>query len=180
MTTVLIILPEGFEEIEAITPIDLWRRAGFEVTTASLTNTTTVIGRSGIKIAADTRLSAIGSEAVFDLLFLPGGPGVHRLRESPEVVEIVGRHAMAERWIAAICAAPLVLHDVGLLAGRRYTAHPSTQSELTQIRSDENVVIDGKIVTSRGAGTALEFALRIIELLAGKEMSEKIGISICA
>jgi 4-methyl-5(b-hydroxyethyl)-thiazole monophosphate biosynthesis len=179
MTTVLIILPEGFEEIEAITPIDLWRRAGFEVKTASLSNQTSVVGRSGIKIAADTTLAATGSQAVFDLLFLPGGPGVQRLRESPEVIEIVGRHAMADKWIAAICAAPLVLHDAGLLAGRRYTAHPSTSSELTQIRSAENVVTDGKIVTSRGAGTALEFSIEVIKLLAGEELSKKISLSIC-
>ncbi len=180
MPTVLTILPEGFEEIEAITPIDLWRRAGFEVKTASLSSATAVVGRSGVKIAADSALATIGNQTTFDLLFLPGGPGVARLRESPEVIEIVGRHAIADKWIAAICAAPLVLHDAGLLSGRHYTAHPSANSELPQIRTDENVVVDGKIITSRGAGTAMEFSLRVITLLAGEELANKIRLSICA
>ena len=180
MATVVTILPEGFEEIEAITPIDLWRRAGFEVKTASLSSSTTVVGRSGIKLAADTTLAAVDSQATFDLLFLPGGPGVAHLRESPEVIEIVGRHVIADKWLAAICAAPLVLHDAGLLAGKRYTAHPSTSGELPQIRATENVVVDGKIITSRGAGTALAFSLRVIELLAGEKLAGEISLSICA
>ena len=180
MVTVLTILPEGFEEIEAITPIDLWRRAGFHVKIASLNARTTVTGRSGIKVIADGSLASVDPRAVFDLLFLPGGPGVQRLRVSPEVLEIVGRHTIADKWIAAICAAPLVLHDAGLLNGRRYTAHPTANTELAEIRANENVVIDGKIITSRGAGTALEFSLRVIAVLGGEELASKIGLSICA
>jgi len=180
MVTILTILPEGFEEIEAITPIDLWRRAGFEVTTAALASNCAVTGRSGIKIATDTTLAAIGDQAVFNLLFLPGGPGVALMRASPEVMEIVGRHTMADRWIAAICAAPLVLHDAGLLAGRRHTGHPSAKSELPDLIESEKVVVDGKIVTARGAGTALEFSLQVIELISGKEAADKIALSICA
>jgi len=180
MVTILTILPEGFEEIEAITPIDLWRRAGLEVTTASLTNHQSVTGRSNITLRADVLLSSISSEAVFDVLFLPGGPGVSKLRASPEVVEIVGRHVAANKWIAAICAAPLVLKDTGLLTGRRYTAHPSTATELPEILSSERVVVDGKIITSQGAGTAQDFALKVVELMVDEKTSKKIALSICA
>lgn len=180
MITVLTILPEGFEEIEAVTPIDIWRRAGWTVTTASLSSKQSVTGRSNITLRADKTLSAIGPESVFDLLFLPGGPGVAHLRSSPEVLEIIGRHVAANKWIAAICAAPLVLKDAGLLAGRRFTAHPSTATELPEAISDENVVIDSKIITSRGAGTALEFSLRVVTELVDLNRAEELKLSICA
>jgi 4-methyl-5(b-hydroxyethyl)-thiazole monophosphate biosynthesis len=87
---------------------------------------------------------------------------------------------LADKWIAAICAAPLVLHDAGLLAGRIFTAHPTTSGELTLSGSSPNVVIDGKIITSKGAGTALPFALEVISALKGKERAEEISLSICA
>lgn len=180
MVTVLTILPEGFEEIEVVTPVDIWRRAGFEVLTAALSNHRSVLGRNNITIRAETMLSAISASRTFDLLFLPGGPGVAHLRSSPDVQEIVGRHFMADKWIAAICAAPLVLNDAGLLSGRRYTAHPSTSSELSAILGTEKVVEDGKIITSRGAGTATSFALHTIRCLAGAKIADEVSISICA
>lgn len=180
MITVLTILPEGFEEIEAVTPIDIWRRAGWAVTTASLSGKQSVTGRSHITIKTDGTLGAIGPESVFDLLFLPGGPGVSNLRASPEVLESIGLHVTANKWIAAICAAPLVLKDAGLLAGRRFTAHPSTKNELPDAISEQNVVVDGKIITSRGAGTALDFALQVLRTIQDEESSNKIALSICA
>lgn len=178
MATILTILPAGFEEIEAITPIDLWRRAGFDVTVVSLSSKTKVTGRSGITVQTDRALSAVSTSHTFDLLFLPGGPGVARLRESPEIRELLGLHFAADKWIAAICAAPLVLHDAGLLNGRNFTAHPSTASELVLEPNTPAVVVDEKIITSRGAGTALQFALRVIELLDGKDRAEEISLSI--
>jgi len=180
MASILTILPEGFEELEAVAPIDLWRRADHRVTVASLGTKRNVTGRSGIVLQADTNLGSISPEATFDLLFLPGGPGVENLRSSPEVREILGRQIAAGKLIAAICAAPLVLKDAGLLVGRRYTAHPTTDTELGEIIASESVVVDGGIITSRGAGTALNFALKVIELLDGEEKAQKIGLSICA
>ena len=180
MPTVLVILPEGFEEVEAVTPIDLWRRAGFTVTVAALDGKLEVTGRSNITLRADKRFSAISPEAIFDVLFFPGGPGVKHLRASPEVRETIGRHAMANKWITAICAAPTVLKDAGLLDGRRYTAHPSVATELPGLMEKENVVVDGHIVTSRGAGTALQFGLAVIQALEGVESADKVAISICA
>lgn len=180
MATVLTILPEGFEEIEAITPIDLWRRAGLKVVTASLGSRRRVTGRSQITIDADITLASVGPAQVFDVLFLPGGPGVARLRDSLEVRDLIGRQFAADKWIAAICAAPLVLHDAGLLAGRNYTAHPSAETELSAIKSDEAVVVDGHLITSRGAGTAVAFALKVIALTVDVETAESVKLSICA
>lgn len=193
MPTVLAILPEGFEELEAVAPIDVLRRAGVAVTIAALTTDAgdlRVKGRNGLVLHADTSLAALeapsadnplaGPDATADLLFLPGGPGVKHLREDPRVRALVLRHHAAGSWLAAICAAPTVLHDAGLLAGRRYTAHPSVAGELTAILADERVIVDGRIVTSRGAGTALDFGLQLVELLVSPAAAQTVANSICA
>lgn len=179
MPTVLVILAEGFEEIEATTPIDLLRRAGAEVTTASLAEGIHVSGRSGITLHADTPLAPVENR-LFDCLFLPGGPGVKKLRADPRVKPLVLRHHEAGKWIAAICAAPTVLHDAGLLEGRRYTAHFSVANELSHILATERVVVDEKLITSRGAGTALDFGLQITEKLFSAEVAREISRSVCA
>jgi 4-methyl-5(b-hydroxyethyl)-thiazole monophosphate biosynthesis len=179
MPTVLTILAEGFEEIEAVTPIDLLRRAGADVTVAALADRTQVTGRSGLTLHADTLFAAVETRD-FDCLFLPGGPGVKHLRADRRVRECVLRHHTNNRWLAAICAAPTVLHDAGLLAGRRYTAHFSVASELPAILASERVVADGRILTSRGAGTALDFGLFLVEKLFSVDKAREIGGSICA
>ena len=179
MPTVLAILPEGFEELEAVAPIDLLRRAGAEVTVAALGDTIHVTGRNGLTMHADTTLSAVG-ESVFDLLFLPGGPGVALLRADPRVRATVLLHHKADRWLAAICAAPAVLHDAGLLAGHRYTAHFSVATELTDILADKRTVADGRLLTSRGAGTAVDFGLLLVDKLFSPEKASEIARSICA
>jgi 4-methyl-5(b-hydroxyethyl)-thiazole monophosphate biosynthesis len=189
MPTVLAILAEGFEEIEAITPIDLLRRAGAEVTVAALDDHLTVTGRSGITVHAATTLAAVltalppstaSDSLLFDCLFLPGGPGVKLLRADPRIRSLVLRYHTAGRWVSAICAAPAVLHDAGLLAGRRYTAHPSVSAELPSILADERVVADGHLLTSRGAGTSLDFGLLLVEKLFGADRAREISRSICA
>ncbi|HUR58851.1 MAG TPA: DJ-1 family glyoxalase III [Opitutaceae bacterium] len=179
MPAVLAILAEGFEEIEAIAPIDLLRRAGAEVTIAALAESMHVAGRSGIVMHADTTLSKVEMQP-FDCIFLPGGPGVKHLRADSRVRAVIARQHAANGWIAAICAAPTVLHDAGLLAGRRYTAHFSVANELTAILADERVVADGRLLTSRGAGTALDFGLLVIEKLFSAEKAREIGQSVCA
>ena len=179
MPTVLTLLADGFEEIEAFTPVDLLRRAGVEVTIASLPPQGHVTGRSGITIHADAALSEIGGR-LFDLLLLPGGPGVKNLRADPRVDAAVRTHAAAGKWLAAICAAPTVLNAAGLLDGRRYTAHHSVAGELPDILADQRVVVDGNIITSRGAGTALDFGLQLVEKLVSAEKARDIARSICA
>ena len=179
MPTVLAILPEGFEELEAVGPIDLLRRANIEVTVAALGETIHVTGRNALTMHADTTLTAVG-ERLFDLLFLPGGPGVKHLRADPRVRSAVLRHHKADRWLAAICAAPTVLHDAGLLEGHRYTAHFSVAAELSAILTDKRVVTDGRLLTSRGAGTAIDFGLLMVEKLVSPETAQEISRSICA
>lgn len=179
MATVLAILAEAFEEIEATTPIDLLRRAGAEVTIAALAPGIHVTGRSGITMHTDVGLDAVAARD-FDCVFLPGGPGVKHLRADPRIVPLVQRQYAAGRWLAAICAAPTVLHDAGLLTGRRYTAHFSVAAELPHILADERVVVDGNIITSRGAGTALDFGLAVIEKLFSAARAQEISRSVCA
>jgi protein deglycase len=179
MPTVLAILAEGFEEVEAVTPVDLLRRAGAEVTLAALAEGIHVTGRCGLTLHADTPLGTVLNQP-FDCSFLPGGPGVKHLRADPRVRSLVLRQHEAGRWLAAICAAPTVLHDAGLLAGRRYTAHFSVANELHAILADERVVVDGRIITSRGAGTALDFGLQLVETLFSADVAREIGRSVCA
>lgn len=179
MPTVLAILSDGFEEIEALTPIDLLRRAGAEVTIAALGEGIHVTGRSGVTLHADTTLAATAGRA-FDCVFLPGGPGTKLLRADPRVRDLVLAQHAAGRWLAAICAAPAVLGDAGLLAGRRHTAHFSVAADLPRLLPDERVVVDGRIVTSRGAGTALDFGLALVGHLFSPEKTHSIAGSICA
>jgi 4-methyl-5(b-hydroxyethyl)-thiazole monophosphate biosynthesis len=177
--TVLVILAEGFEEAEAVTPIDILRRAGAEVTTASLAEGIHVTGRSGLTVHADTILSAV--EAInFSCILLPGGPGVSRLRNDLRVIAIVKRQHEAKGWIAAICAAPVVLLSTGILDGRRYTAHFTVSSELPHALHNEKVAVDGHLITSRGAGTSLDFGLSIVEALFSREKAAEVARSICA
>jgi 4-methyl-5(b-hydroxyethyl)-thiazole monophosphate biosynthesis len=179
MPTVLVILAEGFEEVEAITPVDVLRRAGANVTLAALVEGIHTTGKNGVTMHADVALSAVETRD-FDCVFLPGGPGVKNLRADPRVRNVVKRQHAATRWLAAICAAPTVLNDAGLLSGRRYTAHFSVAGELPAILADERTVVDGHILTSRGAGTALDFGLLLVEKLFSAEKAREIARSICA
>jgi len=179
MASVLAILADGFEEVEAITPIDLLRRAGAEVVIAAIGAGIHVTGRCGVTVHADTTLATVEARD-FDCVFLPGGPGVKNLRADPRVRAVVQKQHAAQRWLAAICAAPAVLHDAGLLEGRRYTAHFSVANELPSILADQRVVVDGKLLTSRGAGTALDFGLLLVEKLFSSEKAAEVGRSICA
>jgi 4-methyl-5(b-hydroxyethyl)-thiazole monophosphate biosynthesis len=179
MPSVLAILAEGFEEVEAVTPIDLLRRAGAEVTTAALAPGIHVTGRNGITLHADTTLAAVETR-LFDCLLLPGGPGVKLLRADPRVRGVTVAHHAAGKWVAAICAAPTVLHDAGLLAGRRYTAHFSVADELGAILAENRTIEDGTILTSRGAGTAFDFGLLLVEKLFSTEKRADIVRSVCA
>ncbi|MCX6865389.1 MAG: DJ-1/PfpI family protein [Verrucomicrobia bacterium] len=174
---VLCLLANGFEEIEAVTPIDLLRRAGVEVVIASLQDDI-LVGRCGIRMAADAALADLDASA-FDLLLIPGGPGVGVMRSDGRAVSLARDFAAAGKPVAAICAAPLVLLDAGLLAGRRFTAYHSVRAELGG-GLDERVVVDGNLITSRGAGTAMDFALVLVARLAGQAMADQVAQEIMA
>jgi protein deglycase len=177
--TVLVLAAEGFEETELVTPVDILRRAGAQVTVAALGDGIHVTGRNGLTLHADTTLAAVDGDR-FDCVLLPGGPGVERLRGDGRVLSLVSNQAASGRWIAAICAAPVVLIPSGLLNGRRYTAHFSVAKELPASLWGERVVVDGNLVTSRGAGTALDFGLQIVDKLFGTEKALEIAKSISA
>lgn len=174
---VLCLLMDGFEEIETVTPVDVLRRAGAEVVIAALGEGLLVTGRSGITLQADALLSSLDT-GTFDLLFIPGGPAVKALRADGRAAALARSFYGADKFVAAICAAPLILQDAGLLAGRRHTAHDSTYDELTFAEADEEVVMDGRLITSRGAGTALQFGLALAALLQGKDEADKVALAI--
>ncbi len=176
--TVLVIFPAGFEEIEAVTPVDLLRRAGALVTLASLAEGMHVTGRNGMTLHTDGALSAFESGS-FDCIVLPGGPGVKLLSDDERVAGLLRRQLASDGWIAAICAAPLALDAAGILKGRRFTAHASVAADLPGALLDEKVVVDGRIITSRGAGTALDFGLMIIEKLISRDKAAEVAKSIC-
>ena len=174
---VLCLLFPGFEEIEAITPVDLLRRAGAEVTLASLHGEKLVTGRCNIAVQADADLAGLNG-GVFDMLLIPGGPGVKVLRADGRAAALAREFVQAGKPVAAICAAPLVLADGGLLGGKRYTAHFSAQGELPQALTQERVAIDGNMITSRGAGTALDFGLALVGHLFGESAVREVSKAI--
>lgn len=176
--TVLALLAEGFEETEFVAPVDLLRRAGAEVTSAALV-AMHVTGRSGITLHADAVLSTLDT-VDFDCVLLPGGAGVTHLRADPRVRQRIQRQSSAGGWIAAICAAPLVLRDAGVLDGRRFTAHFSVAHELPGALLDERVVVDGRLITSRGAGTSLDFGLAVVGHLFSAAKQDEVARGISA
>lgn len=175
----LVILHDGFEEMEAVAPIDILRRGEVSVTVASLAKEKSVTGRSGITITADTDLDqALVRD--YDLIVLPGGPGVFKgLRQDPRVRRALQHQVDAGKPVAAICAAPLVLLDAGVLDGLRYTAHFSTADELPDRDESVTVVRDGLVTTSQGAGTATAFALRLLADLCDEATALAVAQSIC-
>jgi 4-methyl-5(b-hydroxyethyl)-thiazole monophosphate biosynthesis len=176
--TALIILFDGVEEIEAVTTIDLLRRAHVLVTVAHVGPQPQVTGRSEISIDGGTPLSIV-SGGDYDVVILPGGPGVKNLRASVDVIRLLEDQSAAGKLVAAICAAPTVLKDAGLLQGRRFTAHPSVAAELPDLIATEAVIRDDIIITSRGAGTAIPFALAIIRALTSDAEADRVATAIC-
>ena len=177
--SVLCLLVDGFEEIELITPVDLLRRAGARVTVASVTGAETHTGRCQVVIRADARLGDVTHEE-FDLLLIPGGPGIKALRGDGRAAELALEFARAGKPIGAICAAPTVLKDAGVLEGKRFTAHASVHDELPEALASERVVQDGGLITSRGAGTAVDFGLKLIAHLFGPEKADEVALAIMA
>jgi 4-methyl-5(b-hydroxyethyl)-thiazole monophosphate biosynthesis len=171
---VLVPLAEGFEELEAVSVIDLLRRAGVEVVTAGLAEGAVRASR-GTRVLPDATLAALAGQT-WDMIVLPGGlPGADHLAADTRLRDLLLDHAGAGRWTAAICAAPKVLVAHGLLEGRRATAYPGVLEAAGHGDAvAEAVVRDGEVITSRGPGTAMDFALALIELLAGREKRDEV------
>lgn len=173
MATVLLPLAKGFEEVEAVSLIDVLRRGGIEVRVAHLDgdmDTELVLGANGITVKADTSITNVLAEE-FDMILLPGGwGGTYALAENETVQKLLKEFQSTKKLIGAICAAPYALKQAGVL-GSDYTCYPSVEEEIKQegYRTDKMVVTDGRIMTSRGPGTALCFGLEIVKRLVGEE-----------
>ncbi|KAF0191896.1 MAG: 4-methyl-5(b-hydroxyethyl)-thiazole monophosphate biosynthesi [Gammaproteobacteria bacterium] len=176
MPRVLVPLAQGCEELEAVTIIDLLRRAGIDVVTAGLDDQPVIASR-GVRLLPDTTLDDALTQT-FDMIALPGGgPGADHLHQDRRIRELLQRMAGQGKYTAAICAAPKVLAAAGLLDGRRATAYPGTLDALAapgMTVASAAVVVDGKVITSRGPGTAMDFALVLIEQLSGKPLRDKV------
>ncbi len=176
--TTLVLVTDGFEEIELVTPVDLLRRAGSIVTLAGIGPGNIKTGRCDMRLAVDCSLEDI-DPAGFDLLFLPGGPGVAALRKDGRPARLAAAQAAAGRLVGAICAAPTILFDAGLLQpGTAFTAHFSVADQLPGMRAGEKVLRDGPLITSRGAGTAMDFGLALVASLFGREKRDEIASAI--
>ena len=174
----LFIICDGVEELEAVAPIDILRRGGLGVPVATAGETDAVLGKNDITIGTNTSIDDLSGQT-FDALVFPGGPGVFTLRKDERIPPIIQQHIAADKWIAAICAAPTLLNDQGLLNGRSHTFHFTVKDELPNSLANEAVVTDGKIITSQGAGTAVEFGLKLVEVLTSLENAEEVAGSIC-
>lgn len=179
MSRVCVFLADGFEEIEGLTVVDIMRRAGIETETVSVTGRKEILGAHGIRVEADILFEEADTGGA-DMLVLPGGmPGTLNLKAHQGLKELLESFNRQGRHIAAICAAPSILAEMGMLKGRRACVYPSFEEKLEGAQIvREPVVTDGHITTGRGLGTAIPFALRLTAVLAGEERAEEVRESI--
>ena len=187
-TNVALMMADGLEECEALNVLDVLRRAGVDVKTVSINGKSHVLGSHEIGIDCDTDIAdllADGTEAAadaLDMLILPGGmPGTKYLGECEPLVKLIAAMDQRGKWLGAICAAPMVYAQCGVLNGRNATCYPGCDPVLKENGAafrEDKVVIDGHVVTSRGLGTAISFGLTLIGVLLGKEKAEEIRASI--
>jgi 4-methyl-5(b-hydroxyethyl)-thiazole monophosphate biosynthesis len=177
MVEALVFLATGFEEIETVTIVDVLRRAGIKVTVTGLSSGVTD-GAHGIKIVPDKTIDTV-KIVDFDAVIVPGGnPGYKNLRNDRRVINMIKEAFDSNKIVAAICAAPAVLSDAGILKNKSCTIYPGMENELEKGEGKpklDNVVIDGNIITSRGPATALPFAIKLAELLTGKQIAQEVA-----
>lgn len=172
---VYILLAPGFEEAEALVPADLLRRANIETALVSITGEP-VPGSHGVTVTADTDLDGVDLSQA-DMVVLPGGgPGYKNLGADPRVERLVKEAAEKDLWVAAICAAPTLLGKWGLLTGKDAVCYPGMEEGLTgaRVRAASGVVVDGKVITGRAAGSAFDFGLALIEALEGEGAAQQV------
>ena len=171
---IAVLLADGFEEIEAITPTDILRRAGLDVKTVGV-RSKTVVGAHGIATVADLTADEVDVSKISLAVFPGGMPGTLNLDASDFTDKVIGAVLQGGGRLAAICAAPLILGRRGLLSGKRAVCYPGFEGELLgAVTEDSPVLTDGNITTSKGAGTALEFSLELVSLICGREKSDSI------
>jgi len=166
MKKVMVPLADGFEEIEALTVVDVLRRIGIQVDTVGVVSSM-ITGSHGVRVMTDKKLAEVKED--YDAIVLPGGnPGYKNLARTSKLIEILKKMNSQGKLVAAICASPSVLAQAGILEGKKATIYPGMEKELPYPR-DDKVVIDGNVITSQGPGTAIEFSLAIVEALVGKD-----------
>ena len=178
---ICIFLANGFEMIEALTPCDVLKRAGADVKLVSVTDTLAATSTHGVTVGCDLMLSDLDRDEI-DMIILPGGmPGAQNLYHSEALCQLTVAHAKKGKPTAAICAAPFILGKLGLLSGKSATCYPGFEAELDSATVKEaGVVVDGNIVTAKGMGVSLAFALAITTLLFGEEKASAIAAQIMA
>ncbi len=178
MKTALVLFAQGSEELETVTVVNILRRGGVQVSLAGLQEGA-LCGSRGITLQPDTTLAAI-ENSEFDMLVLPGGqPGTNHLKADARVAKLVQRMMTQEKYVTAICAAPSVLAKAGLLDGKRATSFPTCLDDYPKVAKQMNAVVeDGKLITSRGPGTAMDFALVLLERLMGAAIRLKVEASL--
>lgn len=175
MKHVLVPLADGVEEMEAVIVMDVLRRVPWTVTAAGLASGVVTASR-GVRIVPDAEWSAVDPSA-FDILVIPGGQaGTEALSRDERVLEAIRLFMKAGKWVAAVCAGPRVLQAAGVLSGRRVTCHPAVSLTPTK-RLEDRVVVDGRLITSQGPGTSLEFVLAIVREIAGADTAKALAKS---
>lgn len=170
----------GYEEVEALAVVDVLRRGNVEVSMVGV-NSKTVVSARGISVNMDTTLDELNHDEI-DMMVLPGGvPGIINLEASEKLMSELKSFKQKGKWLAAICAAPSILGKQGLLVGEKATCYPNYESKLIGCEHiDEKVVVSGKIVTGKGAGVAIDFGLKILEVLESKEVANQVRQSMIA
>ena len=173
MNKVVVFLAEGFEEVEAITQVDFLRRVGLEVDMVSITDDKSVVGAHNITVLADKSIDEIDEDS-YDMIVLPGGmPGSSNLRDSERVISIVKKYNESNKFIAAICAAPIVLAEAGASDGKFVTSYPGFENELASAKYlNDGIVVDKNIITGRGPAYAGDFAYKLVEVLKDEDIAE--------
>lgn len=179
MNKIGIFMADGCEEIEGLTVVDIMRRAGIHITTISISDKKEVAGAHGITFLADAKKDEVDFSTL-DGIVLPGGmPGTTNLGADETVDKVIREFAAGGKLVAAICAAPSVLGQAGLLNGKHATSYPGFEPKLTgAVTSEDPVVQDGNVITSRGMGTAIAFALEIVSYFTDKKTADKLAESI--
>lgn len=169
---IMIPFADGFEDIEAITVVDVLRRAGIKVDTVGVVGSV-ITSKNGVRVMVDKRLNEVKAED-YDGIVLPGGSkGVENLSKTASLLEMIKKINKNGKLVCAICAAPSILARIGILDDKKATIFPGMEGEIPYPRSDR-VVVDGNVVTSQAAGTAMEFSLKLVEILAGKKKAEEL------
>ncbi len=176
MKKAYIFFADGFEEVEAITPVDVLRRAGVDVTTVSITNSLRVRGSHNIEVTTDTLIVDI-KDIEADMLILPGGlPGAENLNSSKELKQMIQNYFDKGKSIGAICAAPMVLGEMGILKNRKATCYPGFEKYLQGADVSTNAVeVSSNIITGQGVGAAMKFSLELVAQLIDKQMADELA-----